>query len=887
MAHNDSDHQDSALSTSRIYQVPANALSPMKKSIKKSNRKARKAASTVIELPDTDLDAALSWLESLGEPKFRDSVLAELFSEMKRRGDLLWFENIHGRHDKGVDFLVVTKTAFDTKLVGIQVKGKPLTRTGTSSSLSAVAVASECENAMKWEFSVNGTKQRLDSIAVWCSAHVTQDAEEEFTKPGLGHRITLKKPRDIFPLIDNYVPRLLASVPQLSLVKYLRASANPEPEAIRVLGCPLSPNLHFLEPSFTESTPDSLDSLEKKAGQLRPKKRSIALDELLQDARHLCIFSNELSGKSYLLKRCRTLLAQRKSLSILLNAAELTETPRSPSALASGVMGILTPQQVDSLSQSHAISLLVDDLDRAPSKVREWLFGLDPQRFRVIAAGRSVAVPSHVYTVHIAGTRLSSLPRFLRSLNPTCSRAVIDRAHAYIERTLIASRLPQNAFTISIMLQECQRGSSRFSTPTMGRLIERFVELQLGSHSDVGFNVDFETKRDFLSHLAGKDSMRLTRKDFARRLSKFIETSKHPQSVSDFVSDFQRSGVFIFSDSHVEWAHPAFRLFFWVRNLVQNKRFGILGAALRKSHNPTLSAIVGSQVLAADLPAIFDPLINELSKAPLPDLQALLPEHSVGSTLPALVVNDEEEDAMLQDIENADDRSTRRSAHPLAQLATTTSLEVASGEIWNDEDREDSDLKIDEETKKAIRTRIVAWLDEVAQTRLELAFNLASLLMNARRAKHSVKQQALDALLRKAKEFGHLLRRFYLVIFPDNRSLVFSAGWHAFYSELHIADRMLGDPFLVNVLRGMLSDARSHEEKLQILDLLLSCGEDVGQDVVEILRAVGRHDVNWAVYMRVATLYYFRFHKDVDRSSLRRLLREIRAADKTRLLPVV
>lgn len=122
--------------------------------------------------------------------------------------------------------------------------------------------------------------------------------------------------------------------------------------------------------------------------------------------------------------------------------------------------------------------------DRVPHAVREWLFALDPKQYRLIAAAKSILVPRQVATVYITGIKLSSLPKFLRSLNVENSRALLDRAQSYIERTLTASRLPKNPFTISIMLQECQHGGSKFSTPTMGRLIERFVELQLGSHSE-------------------------------------------------------------------------------------------------------------------------------------------------------------------------------------------------------------------------------------------------------------------------------------------------------------------------------------------------------------------------------------------------------------------
>ena len=98
---------------------------------------------------------------------------------------------------------------------------------------------------------------------------------------------------------------------------------------------------------------------------------------------------------------------------------------------------------------------------------------------------------------------------------------------------------------------------------------------------------------------------------------------------------------------------------------------------------------------------------------------------------------------------------------------------------------------------------------------------------------------------------------------------------------------MLGDPFLLNVLRGMKHAAKTDEERMQILDLLLCCGDDIGEEIVAVLKKANRFDITFAVYMRIVSIYYFRYHRDVDRTALRKLLKEIRAVDKTRLLPTV
>src|SRR6266446_1109410 len=103
----------------------------MRPQMKKSGSKK----SVELTLAPTDLDAGLIWLDSLGEPKFRDSVLLELFRKMRDRGEISWFENIHGRLDKGVDYVLVAQSALERKVLGIQVKGKPISRTGGNGTL--------------------------------------------------------------------------------------------------------------------------------------------------------------------------------------------------------------------------------------------------------------------------------------------------------------------------------------------------------------------------------------------------------------------------------------------------------------------------------------------------------------------------------------------------------------------------------------------------------------------------------------------------------------------------------------------------------------------------------------------------------------------------------
>jgi hypothetical protein len=131
------------------------------------------------------------------------------------------------------------------------------------------------------------------------------------------------------------------------------------------------------------------------------------------------------------------------------------------------------------------------------------------------------------------------------------------------------------------------------------------------------------------------------------------------------------------------------------------------------------------------------------------------------------------------------------------------------------------------------------------------------------------------------------LDKFFMTVFPERQDLAFNARWTALFAQLHIADRMVGDPFLLNVLRGMKSGAKTDEERLQLLDLLICCGDDVGDEIVAVLKGANRLDITFAVYVRIVGIYYFRYHRDVDRKALRKLLKDIRVADKSCILPAV
>lgn len=127
----------------------------------------------------------------------------------------------------------------------------------------------------------------------------------------------------------------------------------------------------------------------------------------------------------------------------------------------------------------------MDDLDELSEEDRGKLFALNPNEVTVVGTARSLAPPEHVDSFYMVGVEFDSIPQFLRSLDQSGRGMVFtDRAHSFISRSLAHPGLPESPFTVAMLLQECQVSPTKFSTPTMGRLIERFIELQLGSHSE-------------------------------------------------------------------------------------------------------------------------------------------------------------------------------------------------------------------------------------------------------------------------------------------------------------------------------------------------------------------------------------------------------------------
>ena len=168
-----------------------------------------------------------------------------------------------------------------------------------------------------------------------------------------------------------------------------------------------------------------------------------------------------------------------------------------------------------------------------------------------------------------------------------------------------------------------------------------------------------------------------------------------------------------------------------------------------------------------------------------------------------------------------------------------------------------------------------------------IATNLSAVLVNARSTNTDIKERAVLAILKSNDSFSMVLHQFLLVIYDKSKKREFFTEWMRLYMALQFTDQMIGDPFLVNVFKGLMRDRKKSMYILYLLDLLLGCGEDEVDFVVEKLRAIDRVEVTFALYLRILGLYYYRYHKEREKRHLRQLMRELRAIHKGLELPAV
>ena len=362
-----------------------------------------------------------------------------------------------------------------------------------------------------------------------------------------------------------------------------------------------------------------------------------------------------MSGKTYLLERLQCMVAENSTLPFMLTPAHFADNVRSIHSILSKVIVAFSPKDVQEVVKSTRVIVLIDDFDELSTQRQDELLGLNPSEITVVCTARTSYTHTQCEHYYIAGVDYDSIPKFLRSLDHSGNGITFtDRAHSFISRSLESSGLPDSPFTVAMLLQECQLTSTKFSTPTMGRLIERFIELQLGSHSDSAHSVDFESKREFLTRLAGKPEQTLTIAGTMRLLQKHIHARSLPHDAETFFTDLMDSGVFSIDRlaDKIVWSHPVIKQFFWIRSLISRNRLEPITRILLKQTETTVAAIAGSQLKNAV--QLIEPLIQSVAKLKLPSKEELV--NAVREVSPSLLPSKNEEDAILDRIERMGSR---------------------------------------------------------------------------------------------------------------------------------------------------------------------------------------------------------------------------------------
>jgi hypothetical protein len=815
----------------------------------------------------TDADVGVAWLGTLAEPEFRDRVMKELFAQMKKQGAILEAVNCHGRNEHGLDWVVEELGGLSRRLVGIQAKSKPITRQGGSGADSALAVKQQCLSAFDHPVRWHGDEARIDVVELWQSGHITDDAERELSAPQQSRKIQVKKALEVFSLIDKYCPRIVASVPGLAEASYLREKSDPGPLPIRVLGTQLNPQKHFLEPRFSRhSALSPARVFDRQRKQVR-EEDPIHLEDLLRTPTSTFIVGQELSGKTYLLKRMACLLAAAGCLPVIVDGPQLrAHLPRPLHELLHSHLSWMPKNALaDPETTQRTVCLLVDDADALTAGELTSVMSSLHRRIVIIATGRRAPAASGFATFYIAGLRRGTLLRFVRALDldQADAAALTQRATNYVRRASLVSGLPVNPFTVSVMLGECQIARQSLATPTMGRLLERFVEAQLGSHSD-RMRADFETKLQFLTALGGARGRQYSVAQFRQRLSRFMTAHGHAHNPQEFAADLEDSGLLEVDKERdvVGWTHPVFSEFFWIRNLVRERKLEPLCRVLLKRQAQAAAAIAGS--LLGNAHELLDALLDELSKASW--MQPA--RRAEGRAAPAEgsleLPDDASEDRLLERIE---DEASRPAAKPREALAV-------------------GQHELSPSTTSSTDRAFAAFAERYLQEKHYLAENAGAILLNSRALPVEHKIRAVVCVLKSNRRMvrnvfellGHSLgrraNRLELRIFAE-------------YLALVQAEAMLGDAFLAKVFRDLAAGKGRTEDALTLQDLLVACDGESPVSYVRALKMDGRPEAVASVYFRLVELYFYRFHKPEQKEALRVAMKEVRKLAKGLELPPV
>lgn len=804
------------------------------------------------------------WLQELSEASFRDEILKDLFGKMKGEGVIIDFIRTHGRNEHGVDWIVQEKGGLSNRFVGIQAKSKNITRQGDSRSDSALSVKQQCESAYDHRFNWRGHDIRLDVVELWISAHITADAEEELLAPLSRRKIAVKRSSDIFIMIERYCPGLISRIPVLAETNYLRKFINPESLPIRLLGIPLNPKKHFLEPRFSRHPSLSPSRVfDPRLNKMREEK-PIYLKDLLEVCSNTIIVGCELSGKTYLLKRIACLLASQGSLPVYVDGKTFQDhKPSSIPALLREHLSWLSPTSIESPEKLHRqLYLLIDNLDELSATEIAALSDTGHRKITIIGTSKESYDIRGFSTYFFSGIKTDALNGFVRSLDldRTDASALSDRASYFISRTIGTTGLPINPFTVSMMLSECQISKQRLTTPTMGRLIERFVEAQLGSHLDT-LRADFETKMHFLTRIGGLRRQRMDSDEFDKRLSRFLIRHGHAHDHADFEQDLFESGLLLRDNVNrtVSWTHAIFCDFFWIRNLVREKQFKVISKTLIKQSSLSIAAITGSQMGDAH-PILRDLLgalkkctwMNNESKASLQELM-----DPIGLRLPT----DQEEDDILKKLEGE---------------------AISQG----DEPKDDRGTKKLPSHKDSVSTKVMSsYVKRLLDEKHFLVGNIGALLVNARALTRDDKEAGVTCVLRSNERVSKLIEDIFLSINKDGdafkvRSLI------TFWSLL-INDMMIGDAFLSEIFSSLMKKSNVEYDRLAITDLQVGCAGVKPSAYVKVLSKNKDLTKIVGTYLRLVMIYYFRCHKEGERKILRDTMKEVRHLAKGFNLPPV
>ena len=96
---------------------------------------------------------------------------------------------------------------------------------------------------------------------------------------------------------------------------------------------------------------------------------------------------------------------------------------------------------------------------------------------------------------------------------------------------------------------------------------------------------------------------------------------------------------------------------------------------------------------------------------------------------------------------------------------------------------------------------------------------------------------------------------------------------------------MLGDPFLLTVFKDLLKKNLGDDESVLLCDLIFGCGEGNYGHLLKMLRKINSVEVTSAVYYRIVTLYFFRYHREQERKTIRKVLSELRKIHSQITLP--